>query len=264
MYDAVVYKEEIRQDGTVYLLSSLTSRKPPTVAPNWRTSYRLKFNAFVAIVKLDHEGEQLEDSLDIQWAEVSCVSENEGSRDDFKFREQHKMAVRILTKSDCESLVGEADCPLEVGGRVAIIDMRVFVPEVISVLNTFSQPKFEDELSKIPFINSLIGKHVKNDILIEAAAEYNELDMQHRQMSHRDAIKASIFGSDVPFLKQMTEEKKLSLISKLLAIPAIKSLSGTQLDAFAAALASSVHCCQGPPGTGKVKFIHKHILISVQ
>jgi hypothetical protein len=28
--------------------------------------------------------------------------------------------------------------------------------------------------------------------------------------------------------------------------------SGTQLEAFAAALYSSIHCTQGPPGTGKV------------
>jgi hypothetical protein len=39
IYDAVVDRETDRREGVVYMLSSVTSRRPPKIPPNWRTSY---------------------------------------------------------------------------------------------------------------------------------------------------------------------------------------------------------------------------------
>lgn len=38
IYDAVIEREVIRREETVYLLKSVQSRKPPRIAPNWKTS----------------------------------------------------------------------------------------------------------------------------------------------------------------------------------------------------------------------------------
>jgi hypothetical protein len=38
IYDAVVDREVIRRGDTIYLLKNLESRKPPKIAPNWKTS----------------------------------------------------------------------------------------------------------------------------------------------------------------------------------------------------------------------------------
>ena len=46
-------------------------------------------------------------------------------------RERGNMSIRLLSRTDC-ILLPEADMLLEVGDPVAIIDFRVFVPEVFS------------------------------------------------------------------------------------------------------------------------------------
>jgi len=38
IYDAVIEREVIRREETVYLLKNVESRKPPKIAPNWKTS----------------------------------------------------------------------------------------------------------------------------------------------------------------------------------------------------------------------------------
>ena len=38
IYDAVVERESIRREENVYLLKNVQSRKPPRIAPNWKTS----------------------------------------------------------------------------------------------------------------------------------------------------------------------------------------------------------------------------------
>ena len=38
IYDAVVEREVVRRGETIYLLKNLESRKPPKIAPNWKTS----------------------------------------------------------------------------------------------------------------------------------------------------------------------------------------------------------------------------------
>jgi hypothetical protein len=38
IYDAVIEREIFRREETVYLLKEVESRKPPKIAPNWKTS----------------------------------------------------------------------------------------------------------------------------------------------------------------------------------------------------------------------------------
>ncbi len=57
IYNAVVTREESRTVGTVFHLTHVASRKPPSVPPNWRTTYRLQPAALVAVVKLSVSNE---------------------------------------------------------------------------------------------------------------------------------------------------------------------------------------------------------------
>ena len=59
IYDAVVERETTRREGSVYLLTALRSRKPPSVAPNWNTTYRLQPAALVAVVRLEATNQRL-------------------------------------------------------------------------------------------------------------------------------------------------------------------------------------------------------------
>lgn len=70
VYDAQVVRESYRREGTIFMLQSLTSRKPPAVAPNWKTSYRLATAGLVAVVKLSSSKEGLRRGATLQWAEV--------------------------------------------------------------------------------------------------------------------------------------------------------------------------------------------------
>lgn len=71
IYDAVVDEEISRWEGQVYYrLSAVQSRRPPRVAPNWKTSYRLKCSALVAVVPLGSSQEALAPPLRISWAEI--------------------------------------------------------------------------------------------------------------------------------------------------------------------------------------------------
>ena len=38
IYDGIVEREVIRREEAVYLLKNVVSRKPPQIAPNWKTS----------------------------------------------------------------------------------------------------------------------------------------------------------------------------------------------------------------------------------
>ena len=43
IYDAVIEREVVRREETVYLLKNVESRKPPKIAPNWKTSKYILF-----------------------------------------------------------------------------------------------------------------------------------------------------------------------------------------------------------------------------
>ena len=43
IYDAVIEREVLRREESIYLLKSVESRKPPRIAPNWKTSNGMNF-----------------------------------------------------------------------------------------------------------------------------------------------------------------------------------------------------------------------------
>ena len=65
-------------------------------------------------------------------------------------------------------------------------------------------------------------------------------------------IGSALENSEIEYVQRLQPIAKSQLIAEICSLKPIRSLSGTQLEAFAAALFSSVHCTQGPPGTGKV------------
>ena len=67
----------------------------------------------------------------------------------------------------------------------------------------------------------------------------------------RSVVLLAINNSEIEFLHRLDETKRRELANQICALPPVKSLYGTQLDAFSSALATSIHCTQGPPGTGK-------------
>lgn len=244
IYDGLIDRENLIDAGTVYSISQVKSRKPPKIVPNWRTAYRLNCSVLVGIVKLAHEGEPLTSDKRIMWAEVVPMDPKVGTTDEWRNRTHGKMAIRVLTRSDCDGFPEEADAPLDLGMRVAVVDMRVFVPEVISILGTFAKDTFPEELGSLPFINSLIGKHENRHSRF--LQEIKSTATLRHQIMH------AVTFSNVKWVSGLSDELKLNLANEICQIPSVKTLSGTQLEAFSSALFSDVHCTQGPPGTGKV------------
>lgn len=64
-------------------------------------------------------------------------------------------------------------------------------------------------------------------------------------------IRDALERSEIDYVQRLSQGGKEVLARQISALPPIQSLYGTQLEAFAAALYSSMHCTQGPPGTGK-------------
>lgn len=195
----------------------------------------------VAIIRLSVSKEPISRQSQIQWGEIVPVEVKYGANQDWTFRSKGRMAVRLLSKADCYGMPDDTDTHIDIGTRVAIIDLRVFVPEVISVLNTFSKPDFKDHLNQISFFNQLIGQESP-----QKALEFNQKD------SIETSILNALENSDIDYIQRLSPDNKSQLIREICALKPIQSLYGTQLEAFSAALFSSIHCTQGPPGTGKV------------
>ena len=72
-----------------------------------------------------------------------------------------------------------------------------------------------------------------------------------------ELITAAIQHSEIETIRRLPAVQILSLTTRICAMEQVKSLYGTQLQAFVAGLAGAVHCTQGPPGTGKVSLLLK-------
>ena len=236
IYDAVVDRETTRKEGTLFVLSGLESRKPPTIVPNWMTTYRLQPAALVAVIRLGVSGQKLSRDLQLQWAEVVALDQKE----EWKARRDGRITLRLLTRGDCSTLSTESDMPLDTNTRVAIIDLRVFVPEVVSVLATLAGKDFCKHFSQIPFKDRLLG--------IPSAPSTITYQPKSSVVSN---IANALDHSEIEFVLRLDKEGRSALASAIYAIPQVQTLYGTQLEAFTAALSSSAHCTQGPPGTGK-------------
>eukprot|EP01041_Mallomonas_annulata_P002547 gene2547-4973_t len=244
IYDAFVERETTRRDGLVFILSGLQSRKPPRIAPNWRTSYRLQVSALVAVVRLGASRERLKRESAIQWAEVVAVNPLD-SRGEADQRGRGKIALRLLGRGDCSALGVEADSPLDVGSCIAIIDLRVFVPEVISVLATFANDMFCDHITQIPFIGNLIGQ--PTDLprpLMNIEEELGGNNIHNHVLIQQHYIQDAIDKSEIEYIKRLDFHQKLLLSDKIFQLPQVKTLYGTQLQAFLAGLSSADHLGQ--------------------
>uniref|UniRef100_A0A0G4I765 Uncharacterized protein n=1 Tax=Chromera velia CCMP2878 TaxID=1169474 RepID=A0A0G4I765_9ALVE len=134
VYDAVVVGETVKAQGLVYRLKELRSRKPPTIEPNWRTSYRLQPSGMLAVVRLSACGEPLNRESPVEWAETVVDVRLGGQEDEPSRRKRGEMSIRLLTSGDCPGLPPDGASHLERGVRLAVLDLRVFTPEVLRPL----------------------------------------------------------------------------------------------------------------------------------
>eukprot|EP00178_Gracilaria_changii_P003923 TRINITY_DN15_c0_g1_i2.p1 TRINITY_DN15_c0_g1~~TRINITY_DN15_c0_g1_i2.p1 ORF type:complete len:1900 (+),score=156.23 TRINITY_DN15_c0_g1_i2:342-6041(+) len=237
IYDAVVERETTRRDGLVYIASKLESRKPPAISPNWKTTYRLNCSALVGVVRLGASCEPLSSDSRVEWAEVVPLSTQTGPMNDFSERARGRIALRLLTRADLSTLGGAMEA-LRPGSRIAIIDTQVFVPEVISVLSALADHGLVDHLHQIQFWPQLIG-----------TSRAGELRNPGADVS--DVIRYALDNTQIDVINRLEAPAKQTLCIQITKLALQTKLSGTQLEAFAAALSSSLHCTQGPPGTGK-------------
>lgn len=243
VYDAVVQRETRRRDGVVYVLSEVCSRRPPKISPNWRTTYRLKSSAMVAIVRLGASCQPLRRTDRIDWAEIVPVTQKANAfNQDYTERESGRLAIRLLTRTDLSSLTADAES-LIIGSRVAIIDVQTFVPEVISVLSALADESLVPSVKNIPFAQKLIGAATPT-----TDGKEDELD---RTDNCSNVLKRAIELSEISFIRRLDSRIKIRLHAELVNIARKYTLDGTQLSAFAAALQSGLHCTWGPPGSGK-------------
>ncbi|KAI0561167.1 DNA2/NAM7 helicase [Gracilaria domingensis] len=237
IYDAVVERETTRRDGIVYIASKLESRKPPAITPNWRTTYRLNCSALVGIVRLGASCEPLSSQSRVEWAEIVPVSPQAGPASDFNERARGRIALRLLTRADLSTLAGTWEA-LRPGSRIAVIDLQVFVPEVVSVLSALTDPGLVDHMHHIQFWPQLVGNSRADE-------------MQTPGSNVSEVIRFALDNTQMDLINRLEPSTKSQLCEKITNLARQTNLSGTQLQAFAAALSNSLHCTQGPPGTGK-------------
>lgn len=163
----------------------------------------------------------------------------EGFGNDYAERKRGRLAFRLLGRTDLPILNSDPE-PLQVGQRIAIIDLRVFVPEVISVVSALTDSKLKDHLNNIRFVHKLIGEGKGGG---EIPATFDE--------EPGDPIRKALGRTDIELFTKLPAHVKLHITEQIISLVRDATLDRTQLAAFEAGLSSSLHCTQGPPGTGK-------------
>ncbi len=169
----------------------------------------------VAVIKLSVSGEPIPRKSKIQWAEIVPYNIKEGAHQDWIHRSKGCMAIRLLNKTNCVGMPNETESFIDSGVCVALIDLRVFVPEVISVLNTFSKKDFQEQLEQIPFVQQLIGHQ-----LIQKPLE----SLNNCGLSQVDYISYALENSDIDFIQRLNSFHKIELIREICSLKPIKSL----------------------------------------
>ena len=154
IYDGEVTRTHLQMDSAVLTISKFMSRKPPTVPVRWRTTYRLQPATLVGVIVMHASNVSLKKDMKIYWGEVSNTY---GDLPEFQLRERGNMTVRILSRADCNDLPAHINLPFSVGSKVVVIDLRVFVPEVMSVLSTLVHSSFSNGLERLPFVQPLLA-----------------------------------------------------------------------------------------------------------
>ena len=238
IYDAKV--GPLRESDNAYELHTVASRKPPKIATNWRTTSKLKTRALVAVVKrLPKRGAKLVDSMELFWGELVTTNARlhgkEADIEDARNKAQGRFSVRLLGEGDCPGFPPEADMHLSPNDDVAIIDCRVFVPEVLSVLSALSN-KFAANVRKLSFYRELLGGQDVPAVGVRQSTD----------------ISAAIMNSTISLISALPNVQKSEFADFVCKLSTVVTLDETQRQAFVAALLHPLHCTQGPPGTGKV------------
>lgn len=243
IYNANIRNSSIVGESLLLLCDNLLSRHPPSPDHpiKWKTTYRLQPAQLVAIIPLISRNDGLERDHRIFWGEVVTLPNSKVMESNL--RKDGKINIRLLGKQDCDLfedfglVVGDAQ--FRSGASIAIVDLRVFVPEVMSVLATMNTKNFEIGLAQASFKPLLLNSVTAR------------MDNIPPNLPLRNMIQYGLQNSTISTVRQLSQEKLEELANELWKIEQIRSLDATQGKSFAMALMHSLHTCQGPPGSGK-------------
>lgn len=246
IYDCNITTSTIVGESLLLHCNELLSRHPPSAEfpINWRTTYRLQQAQLVAVIPKVVRCMALDSTDKIYWGEIICPQSKSGNSDDESTRRKKgQISIRLLGKQDCDLLEDfgliAGDSQFRSKATIAIIDLRVFVPEVISVLATMSSNEFVKGLQHANFKPLLLNS-------VSAPMENIPTGVPLRNM-----IFYGLQHSTIATVRLLSNELINNLTDELWKINQIRSLDDTQGKSFAMALMHSLHTCQGPPGSGK-------------
>lgn len=153
------------------------------------------------------------------------------------------MAVRLLKCDPAGRICPAGDISFSIGTRVAVLDLRIFVPEVLQVLSICADPDLCKHLEAVPFAQKLIGQGPPP----AAPPSLGEGDV-----AVAAAVEEAVRSSEIDLVQRLSPGARQQLEADITRLAKETHLYGTQLEAFTQALQGSIHCTQGPPGTGKV------------
>jgi hypothetical protein len=240
VYDSLIQSVTISSENRIIHCGKLRSRKPPQTPINWKTSYRLQCDHMVAIIPVSVENSQLSRSDILFWGEVVRKSHKESNSEHVR-RGKEEISIRIMGKNDCDLFHDIDEHKFNLGKRIVVVDMRVFIPEVISVLATLASGTFKNGLKRVSFQQLLLDSTNADNMQISPSS--NDLS---------ELIYYSVRNSAISAVKKLSEEDKLEIFKMIWDIPQVRTLDDTQGKAFSSALLQSMHTVQGPPGSGKV------------
>jgi hypothetical protein len=169
-------------------------------------------SALVAVVRLSASCQRLERAFPLQWGEIVPVDAKDGFQSDWRHRQSGRLALRLLGRGDIPGMHSEtAESPLELGTRVVVLDLRVFVPEVVSVLGTLARASFGEHLEQIPFVARLIGLPGE-----DSGFQYSA------QLTLRKNVALAIAFSDIDFVRRMDAATRESLAKDICRIPIVR------------------------------------------
>lgn len=240
VYDATVFdvtrSKKYLADSFIIRVENVLSRKQPKEKVNWRTTYRLQESCLVGIVRIAGNKAAIGLESPIYFGEIIFEKED---HIEYSRKSKGQLTIRLLSKSDSELFQTYLYTPFQKGSKLAVIDFRVFVPEVISVLSILFHPNFKQSLETIPFSSLLLGGRIA-----EKALQFPPDDLEK-------AVRSAIESSTIPALHGKKKEQLDTIVRDILNLSVVKTLDKTQLQAFCHGLSSPFHCTQGPPGTGK-------------
>jgi hypothetical protein len=243
IYDATIFGSHIYGDSLVLDIFDTLSRKPPKEKVNWRTSYRLQPNMLVGVICVPYRNMELNPSMKIHWGEI-VLKDSNGFFEEFSRREANKISIRLFSRSDFPEMALIHESFVN-NSHLVIIDLRVFVPEVMTVLCTLGQKSFLDGFQKVSFSKYLLNPDCKDESL--------EIEKTFSSSSSlRAQLEIALDATSIDYLSTISNEDKTKIVEKISRLEMVQTLDQTQRESFIYAIMKPLHCIQGPPGTGKV------------